>query len=95
MPNALAPRLGHMVIYRTDGRNGLTYDLPAIVTCIKESHPGDYANGDINPVPVPEDDFHVHLNVLSPGPAGMYVEFNVPQAEDKYQPKPRTWRWLG
>lgn len=34
--------ISSLVIYRTDGRNGLVYDLPAIVTCTKESHPGDY-----------------------------------------------------
>lgn len=36
------PKIGAIVIYRTDGRNGLVYDLPAMITCTQDSHPGDY-----------------------------------------------------
>lgn len=64
--------LKKIVTYRTDGRNGLVYDLPAIITCTQQSHPGDYPedeNGERkkNPLPVPESEDHVHLTVLTPG----------------------------
>lgn len=36
------PMLGQPGLYRTDGRNGLAYDLPAVVNCTRESHPGNY-----------------------------------------------------
>lgn len=36
------PTVGRVVLYRTDGRNGLVYDLPALVTVTQDSHPGDY-----------------------------------------------------
>lgn len=36
------PTIGRIVIYRTDGRDGLSYDLPAIVNCTPDTHPGDY-----------------------------------------------------
>lgn len=62
-----------LVTYRTDGRNGLVYDLPAIVTCTKESHPGDYPDGSKNPLPVPESDTHVHLTVFTPGGFGTQI----------------------
>lgn len=62
-------KLGEIVLYRTDGRNGLTYDLPAIVTCIRDSHPGNYPDGRRNPLPVP-DDGCVHLTVFTPGGFG-------------------------
>lgn len=39
------PTIGRIVWYRTDGRNGLAYDLPAIVTCTRTTHPGDYPCG--------------------------------------------------
>jgi hypothetical protein len=36
------PTIGHIIIYRTDGRNGLSYDLPAMINCTRDTHPGDY-----------------------------------------------------
>lgn len=68
----LIPRLGQMVLYRTDGRNGLVYDLPAIVTVIQTSHPGDYPEGESNPLPVPSSG-HAHLTVFTPGGFGTQV----------------------
>ena len=65
--------IGRIVIYRTDGRNGLSYDLPAIVTCTQETHPGDYPNGKKNPLPVPETGDHVHLTVFVPGGHGTTI----------------------
>lgn len=62
--------IGRIVIYRTDGRNGLYYDLPAIINCTQETHPGDYPNGEKNPLPVPESETHVHLTVFTPGGFG-------------------------
>lgn len=63
------PTIGRGVTYRTDGRNGLVYDLPAIVNCTRETHPGDYPDGRKNPLPVP-DEGCVHLTVLTPGGFG-------------------------
>lgn len=65
-----APTIGRVVLYRTDGRNGLVYDLPAIVTCTIFTHPGDYPTGSSNPLPIPRDRAHVHLTVLTPGGFG-------------------------
>lgn len=66
------PTIGRIVWYRTDGRNGLTYDLPAIITVTRESHPGDYPDGSKNPLPVP-DEGCVHLTVFTPGGFGTEV----------------------
>lgn len=66
------PTIGRNVTYRTDGRNGLVYDLPAVVTCTRETHPGDYPDGQKNPLPVP-DEGHVHLTVFTPGGYGSVV----------------------
>lgn len=80
------PTIGRIVIYRTDGRNGLSYDLPAIVTCTRDTHPGDYPDGDSNPLPVP-DEGCVHLTVLTPGGFGTAVvdgegfEHNEPRSD--------------
>lgn len=67
------PTIGRIVWYRTDGRNGLAYDLPAIITCTRESHPGDYPDGSRNPLPVP-DEGCVHLTVFTPGGFGTKVK---------------------
>lgn len=61
--------IGRDVIYRTDGRNGLVYDLPAKITVTRDSHPGDYPDGRKNPLPVP-DEGCVHLTVFTPGGFG-------------------------
>lgn len=63
-------RLGQQVLYRTDGRNGLVYDLPAVITCTQDSHPGEYPDGKHNPCPVPTSPGHAHLTVFTPGGAG-------------------------
>jgi len=76
--------IGSIVIYRTDGRNGLSYDLPAIITCTSDSHPGDYPDGSRNPLPVP-DDGCVHLTVFTPGGFGTEVHKPsgpLPQPDD-------------
>lgn len=67
-------KIGRIVIYTTDGRNGLRYDLPAIITCTQDSHPGDYPSGKKNPLPVPESEEHVHLTVFTPGGFGTAIE---------------------
>lgn len=72
-------KVGDQVLYRTDGRNGLSYDLPAVVTVTRESHPGDYPDGSSNPLPVP-DPGCVHLTVSTPGGFGCYVENRDGQA---------------
>lgn len=82
LPN-YKPRLGEVVIYRTDGRNGMSYDLPAIITCVRGTHPGDYPDGSKNPLPVPEDDFSVHLTVFTPGGFGTKIHVDEdPEDED-------------
>lgn len=70
----MKPTIGRIVIYRTDRRNGLTYDLPAIITCTFDSHPGDYPDGHSNPLPKPKDENHVHLTVFSPGGFGTTID---------------------
>jgi hypothetical protein len=64
------PSPGRIVWYQTDGRNGLHYFLPAIVTATRDSHPGDYPDGKANSLPVPSSDYHVHLTVFTPGGFG-------------------------
>lgn len=78
------PTLGRIVLYRTDGRNGLAYDLPAVVQCTWETHPGDYPDGSHNPLPVPMSPAHVHLTVLTPGGFGTRVAEadELPASED-------------
>ena len=76
------PTIGRIVHYRTDGRNGLVYDLPAIVTCTRDSHPGGYPGGGRNPLPVP-DEGCVHLTVFTPGGFGTKVAtLHTPTATD-------------
>ncbi len=79
----MKPTLGCVVIYRTDGRNGLEYDLPAIVTCTPETHPGDYPDGRPNPLPVPEAGC-VHLTVLTPGGFGTTIEQHAPVDDTEF-----------
>ena len=74
--------IGSIVIYRTDGRNGLSYDLPAIITCTSESHPGDYPDGAHNPLPVP-DEGCVHLTVFTPGGFGTVVPLDGDEHGEK------------
>lgn len=68
----LTPTLGRIVLFRTDARNGLVYDLPAIVTCTADTHPGDYPDGRANPLPVPRPGC-VHLTVFTPGGFGTTI----------------------
>jgi len=72
MDDVMRPGIGRIVWYRTDGRNGLEYDLPAIVTCTPDTHPGNYPDGRPNPLPVP-DEGCVHLTVFTPGGYGTTV----------------------
>lgn len=88
----MKPTIGRIVIYRTDGRNGLEYDLPAIITVTKDSHPGDYPDGRKNPLPVPESDTHVHLTVFSPGGFGSKVQ--VP-TEDTWEVRTDSDAFVG
>ena len=74
------PTPGRIVLYRTDGRNGLVYDLPAIITVTPQSHPGDYPDGSANPLPVP-DEGCVHLTVFTPGGYGIEVVIGEDNAE--------------
>lgn len=76
------PKIGHSVIYRTDGRNGLVYDLHAVVNCTRDSHPGDYPDGQHNPLPVPDTRLHVHLTVSTPGGQGTQVVWSCHECND-------------
>lgn len=79
----MKPTIGRIVWYRTDGRNGLVYDLPAVITVTKDTHPGDYPDGRKNPLPVPDDG--VHLTVFTPGGFGTEVHKPsgpLPQPDD-------------
>lgn len=78
------PTIGRVVIYRTDGRNGLVYDLPAIVNCTKATHPGDYPGGEHNPLPVPDSDEHVHLTVFTPGGFGTRTYGPAPATSEEF-----------
>lgn len=81
----MKPTIGRIVFYRTDGRNGLYYDLPAIITCTQETHPGDYPDGKNNPLPVPSSPTHVHLTVFSPGGFGTTVGAgHIPRSTDEF-----------
>jgi hypothetical protein len=75
------PTIGRIVHYRTDGRNGLVYDLPAIITCTEATHPGAYPDGQANGLPVPIGDF-VHLTVFSPGGFGTTVRSGIKPEND-------------
>ena len=77
------PTIGRIVWYRTDGRNGLTYDLPAIVTCTPDTHPGDYPGDRKNPLPVP-DEGCVHLTVFTPGGFGTTVHGKDQPADEAF-----------
>ena len=77
------PSPGRIVWYQTDGRNGLHYYLPAIVTVTRSSHPGDYPDGTPNSLCVPSTDLHVHLTVFTPG--GFGSVYNVDGEEQSYQ----------
>lgn len=83
---------GRIVLYQTDGRNGLDYVLPAIVTVTEASHPGDYPDGKANSLPVPASDQHVHLTVFTPGGFGStYVSGGV-QSEYEQESNPNLGR---
>lgn len=99
MATDLTPTIGRIVRYRTDGRNGIAYDLPAMIVCTEDSHAGDYPDGSKNPLSVPptSKDGSVHLVVFTPGDgqhsATSYAEHNVPEATDYDSPENRSWRW--
>ena len=73
----MKPTIGRIVWYRTDGRNGLVYDLPAVITVTKDTHPGDYPDGRKNPLPIP-DEGCVHLTVFTPGGFGTTTDKSHP-----------------
>ncbi len=79
--------IGRIVTYRTDGRNGLVYDLPAIITCTEKSHPGDYPDGRANPLPVPSGD-SVHLTVFTPGGFGTTIGGEAAETDDQFMGAP-------
>lgn len=87
-------KIGKDVIYHTDGRNGLAYDLPAKINCTQESHPGNYPDGSHNPLPVPESETHVHLTVFSPGGFGTTVDDPETDGEG-FLPNPRSDQFIG
>ena len=78
------PTPGRIVWYQTDGRNGLDYILPAMVTVTRSSHPGDYPDGRSNPLPVPTDDTHIHLTILSPGGFGTKIDAGEPESDEDF-----------
>lgn len=78
------PTPGRIVWYQTDGRNGLDYYLPAVVTVTRNSHPGDYPDGSRNPLPVPSSDLHVHLTIHSPGGVGTTVDDVEPESDSNF-----------
>jgi hypothetical protein len=103
-----SPTIGRIVLYRTDGRGGPSYDLPAVITGTAASHPdagpedlsGGWSWRDVpgNPVPIPcTFDGYVHLHVMTPGPSGQYTELTVPfddgGDERDGEPRARSWRW--
>lgn len=78
------PTPGRVVLYRTDGRNGLVYDLPAMVTVTAASHPGDYPDGSRNPLGQPHAANVVHLTVLTVGGFGTEpIPAQVPHGDDR------------
>jgi hypothetical protein len=77
------PTPGRIVWYQTDGRNGLDYYLPAMVTVTRNSHPGDYPDGTPNSLAVPSSELHVHLTVFTPGGFGS-VYVNQEDVESEY-----------
>lgn len=102
----MKPTVGRIVHFQTDERGGKRYVLPAVITCVQESHPdappADEWPSDVmdvarhvegNPVPVPAtSNGIVHLHVMTPGPAGAYTELSVP-FDDSDEPAPRSWHW--
>lgn len=85
------PRIGDIVLYRTDGRNGLDYALPAIVTVTQDTHPGDYPDGRSNALPVPKDETTVHLTVFTPGGVGAALV----DENDETVESPDSVQWIG
>ena len=79
----MKPTIGCIVLYRTDGRNGLVYDLPAVISCTEGTHPGDYPDGRANPLPVPSGDA-VHLTVFTPGGFGTTVADAKPESDKDF-----------
>lgn len=73
--------LGADGLYKTDGRNGLSYLLPAKVVTTLHSHPGDYPDGSHNPLPIPVEG-HVHLIVYTPGGVGTKVRTENPEGTE-------------
>ena len=85
----MKPSIGRIVHYQTDGRGDISYEVPAIITCTKDS----YVEGGDLEAPLSEN--HVHLECFSPGENGTYSELNVPFSDGKDCPSmpSRTWHW--
>jgi len=85
-------RVGLQVTYQTDGRNGVSYPLPALISCNSETHLRTLPDGTPIPLEVPEGGLvgKVHLTIFTPGPGGVYTELNVPYDAIG---KPRSWRY--
>ncbi|MFC7591012.1 hypothetical protein ACFQYP_64790 [Nonomuraea antimicrobica] len=71
------PQLADNVIYR--GRDGLQAPRAAIVTATADSL--DVRGVEAGEVPALTSPAHVHLHVLTPSPAGFFVEFDVPPGQ--------------
>lgn len=83
----MLPTPGRIVLYRTDGRNGYKYDLPAMIVRTKASSDNKaVGDGAIHALP---NDYTVDLFVFSVGGAS-YGENSVPYSEEAAQ---RSWRW--
>jgi hypothetical protein len=84
MSGGPTPTIGRVVVYRS--RTG-SYSVPAIVTATVDTlNPAGVAAGHVPPL---EDQWHVHLTVLTPGKPGMrggagdfQVESEHPRSEN-------------
>ena len=83
------PTPGRIVLYRTDGRGGFKYDLPAIIVRTQSStDPAAVEAGHVAELV----DFEVDLFVFSVEGAA-YGESAVDRAAREGEPAPRTWRY--
>lgn len=63
------PTIGRIVVYRSRTNK---YDLPAVVNCTRATlNPEGVEGGHI---PDLDDDLHVHITVMSPGPSGLRAD---------------------
>jgi hypothetical protein len=84
------PTLGRIIHYR--GKRGVHAMRAAIVTATVDTL--DRANVAIGAIPDLDSDGHVHLWVFTPGEAGGFTEYNVPQGqpeENSGEIPPGSW----